>query len=81
MHNQRLTPARPPRSVPDTSLPPLSSSLLLQRLAPQVLVRLRIKANERQRYRYAAYMDARRAQKKHLAAWHFAAVQISAVRR
>eukprot|EP00752_Nemacystus_decipiens_P014275 g12696.t1 len=55
--------------------------LLYQRLAPQVLVRLRIKADERQRYRYAAYMDARRTQKKHLVAWHFATIQISVLKR
>ncbi|CAM9425409.1 unnamed protein product, partial [Hapterophycus canaliculatus] len=55
--------------------------LLYQRLAPQVLVRLKVKANERQRSRYAAYLDARRVQKKHLTAWYFTAVQTTAVRR
>ncbi|CAM9303164.1 unnamed protein product [Ectocarpus fasciculatus] len=55
--------------------------LLYRRLGPQVLARLRIKANERQRSRYAAYVDARRVQKKYLNAWHFVVVQTAAVRR
>ncbi|CAN0281875.1 unnamed protein product, partial [Ectocarpus sp. 12 AP-2014] len=55
--------------------------LLYRRLGPQVLARLRIKANERQRSRYAAYVDARRVQKKYLKAWHFVVVQTAAVRR
>lgn len=65
-------------SFPYVSLPPPP---LLQRLGPQVLARLRIKANERQRSRYAAYVDARRVQKKYLNAWHFVVVQTAAVRR
>ena len=74
MHGKNLR-SRSHDSYLSRSTPPL------QRLAPQVLVRLRIKADERQRYRYAAYMDARRTQRRHLAAWHFATVQISALRR
>ncbi len=69
-----------------SSLPPVSplcrrARLSFQRLAPQVLVRLRINADDRQRSRYAAYLGARRVQKEHLVAWHVATVQILAIRR
>ena len=52
-----------------------------QRLAPQVLARFQSKAQERQRNRYAAFVDARRVQKRVLNAWHIAVVQILVLRR
>lgn len=46
-----------------------------------MLARMRCKARERQRNRYALFHDARRVQRKHLKAWNIAAATATVLRR